>query len=34
VFAVLGKITDWLIQYASKPFLRWQDSFSSHAGGA
>lgn len=34
VFAILGKITDWLIQFASKPFLRWQDSFSSHAGGS
>ncbi|WP_424628591.1 ABC transporter permease [Bradyrhizobium sp. SYSU BS000235] len=31
VFAILGKITDWLIQFAAKPFLRWQDSFSSHA---
>jgi sulfonate transport system permease protein len=34
VFAILGKITDWLIQLVTKPFLRWQDSFSSHAGGA
>lgn len=31
VFAILGKITDWLIQAFSKPFLRWQDSFSSQA---
>lgn len=31
VFAILGKVTDWLIQLAAKPFLRWQDSFSSHA---
>lgn len=31
VFAVLGKITDWLIVVISAPFLRWQDSFSSHA---
>jgi sulfonate transport system permease protein len=31
VFAILGKVTDWLIQFAAKPFLRWQDSFSSHA---
>ncbi len=34
VFAILGKITDWLIQAISAPFLRWQDSFSAHAGGA
>ena len=34
VFAVLGKTTDWLIQLAAAPFLRWQDSFSAHAGGA
>ena len=31
VFAIIGKITDWLIQFAARPFLRWQDSFSSHA---
>ncbi|MCF2521561.1 ABC transporter permease [Bradyrhizobium sp. G127] len=34
VFAVLGKITDWLIQLIAAPFLRWQDSFSTHAGAA
>ena len=34
VFAILGKITDWLIQLIAAPFLRWQDSFSAHAGGA
>ncbi|MGL4560480.1 MAG: ABC transporter permease, partial [Afipia sp.] len=34
VFAVLGKTTDWLIQLAAAPFLRWQDSFGAHAGGA
>lgn len=33
VFAILGKTTDWLIQIISAPFLRWQDSFSSHANG-
>lgn len=33
VFAVLGKTTDWLIQLAAAPFLRWQDSFGAHAGG-
>jgi sulfonate transport system permease protein len=31
VFAIMGKTTDWLIQFAARPFLRWQDSFSSHA---
>jgi sulfonate transport system permease protein len=34
VFAILGKITDWLIQLTAAPFLRWQDSFSAYAGGA
>lgn len=34
VFAILGKITDWLIQLIALPFLRWQDSFSTQAGGA
>lgn len=34
VFAILGKITDWLIQLIAAPFLRWQDSFSAHAGAA
>lgn len=33
VFAVLGKVTDWLIQLIAAPFLRWQDSFS-HTNGA
>ena len=27
-FAVLGKLTDWLVVAASGPFLRWQDAFS------
>lgn len=34
VFAILGKITDWLIQLVAAPFLRWQDSFSTQTGGA
>jgi sulfonate transport system permease protein len=29
-FAILGKITDWLIVAATKPFLRWEDSFAHH----
>jgi sulfonate transport system permease protein len=27
-FAILGKTTDWLIEVAAAPFLRWQDAFS------
>jgi sulfonate transport system permease protein len=27
IFAVLGKTTDWLIEIASAPLLRWQDAF-------
>lgn len=34
VFAILGKLTDWLIQLIAAPFLRWQDSFSAQAGAA
>ena len=34
VFAVLGKTTDWLVEIVSKPFLRWQDSFSAQAAGS
>ena len=33
VFAVLGKLTDWLIEVAAAPLLRWQDAFG-RAGGA
>ncbi len=29
-FAILGKITDWLIVAAAKPFLRWEDRFAGH----
>jgi sulfonate transport system permease protein len=34
VFAILGKTTDWLIEIAAAPLLRWQDAFSSKSGGA
>lgn len=34
VFALLGKTTDWLIQVAFAPLLRWQDAFSSQGGKA
>ncbi len=27
-FAILGKISDWLIVAATKPFLRWEDRFA------
>ncbi len=29
-FAVLGKITDWIIVGISAPFLRWEDRFARH----
>ena len=32
IFAILGKLTDWLIEVAAAPFLRWQDAFSSQSG--
>jgi sulfonate transport system permease protein len=32
VFAVLGKTTDWLIEAASAPLLRWQDAFGRQGG--
>ena len=33
IFAILGKLTDWLIEVSAAPFLRWQDAFS-HVRGA
>jgi len=30
-FAVLGKLTDWLIVLAATPFLRWEDRFGARA---
>ncbi|HVV62358.1 MAG TPA: ABC transporter permease [Pseudolabrys sp.] len=30
-FAVIGKITDWLIVVVAAPFLRWEDRFSARA---
>jgi sulfonate transport system permease protein len=29
-FAILGKMTDWMIVAAAKPFLRWEDRFARH----
>ncbi len=31
-FAVLGKLTDWIIVGIAGPFLRWEDRFSAHGG--
>lgn len=32
-FAILGKITDWMIVAAARPFLRWEDRFARHEAG-
>ena len=32
-FAVIGKLTDWLIVGVSAPFLRWEDRFSRQGDG-
>jgi sulfonate transport system permease protein len=29
VFALLGKLTDWLLVAVTRPFLRWEDSFAA-----
>jgi sulfonate transport system permease protein len=34
IFAILGKTTDWLIEIAFAPLLRWQDAFGRQGGGA
>ena len=31
-FAVIGKITDWIIVGVSAPFLRWEDRFNAPTG--
>jgi len=33
-FAILGKLTDWLIVIATAPLLRWQDSYGTRQRGA
>jgi sulfonate transport system permease protein len=33
IFAILGKTTDWLIELATAPLLRWQDAFAPQSGG-
>ena len=30
-FAIIGKITDWLIEVAAAPFLRWEDRFGARS---
>jgi sulfonate transport system permease protein len=32
IFAILGKTTDWLIEIATAPLLRWQDAFGRQSG--
>jgi sulfonate transport system permease protein len=32
IFAVLGKATDWLLEVATAPWLRWQDAFATQGG--
>ena len=32
IFAILGKATDWLIEIATAPLLRWQDAFGRQSG--
>jgi sulfonate transport system permease protein len=34
IFAILGKLTDWLIEMAFAPLLRWQDAFGQKSGAA
>jgi sulfonate transport system permease protein len=34
IFAILGKITDWLIEIGAAPSLRWQDAFGGKSGAA
>jgi sulfonate transport system permease protein len=31
-FAVLGKLTDWVIELVAAPFLRWEDAFAARPG--
>jgi sulfonate transport system permease protein len=32
IFAILGKTTDWLLETATAPWLRWQDAFIPQSG--
>jgi len=33
IFAIIGKATDWLIEIATAPLLRWQDAFAGEDRG-
>jgi sulfonate transport system permease protein len=33
IFAIIGKATDWLIEIATVPLLRWQDAFAGEERG-
>jgi sulfonate transport system permease protein len=33
-FAIIGKLTDWIIVIAAAPLLRWEDRFVARPGGA
>lgn len=33
IFAIIGKATDWLIEIATAPLLRWQDAFAGEGRG-
>jgi sulfonate transport system permease protein len=32
IFAILGKVTDWLLEIVTAPWLRWQDAFGRQSG--
>jgi sulfonate transport system permease protein len=34
IFAILGKLTDWLIEISALPLLRWQDAFGRQSEAA
>ena len=34
IFAIIGKATDWQLEIATAPLLRWQDSFARQSGAA
>jgi sulfonate transport system permease protein len=33
-FAVIGKLSDWALEFAAAPFLRWEDAFGARHGEA
>jgi sulfonate transport system permease protein len=33
IFAIIGKLTDWLLEVGTAPLLRWQDNFARTGGG-